>query len=850
MWPQLHPIPEKIYKKIVNRRTSQASRLDCWIRVISGAVTEKGSGLIMESNQDATIFRTGGKMSIYGDAQSSGDIGTTLDLKAVGTGAGRALRPSPIITSFEVKEGIDQISREATLQVKCFTLPQMELLQSYLMEPGYSLCIEWGWNTPLAGAQALNMKAGTDTIINAAANYNLDQDKLMEKRNASSGDYDSFLGFIVGGNVKSVGDAFEIEIRLKGAPSLPTFLQSQHKILKLSDVQSTLDVDGPYTYPVSEIEDDSDTNGTVARDRRFKNMYNLLPSFRQTEKVRNLIKEDRTTMYDYINFDSVANKSISSYTDPYSWQNILALITPGGDGGGDADVNGASIEKEKLFSKHKYIRFEVAMNILNQNDSLRAYKIGNKEVSVSISIRDVKIGAFPKMFSMKASKLIIPGEMPDFSVYFLNTEDVVQKANGQLNDRPPIDNSVGGVISFVQNTSLVHEQHGFTEDAGHWGLLENLYLNFDVFLEKIQEKNKTIRQVLEGILNEMSSAVNSFWNFQIHEKSVIDENGGQRYVLSVYDENWVGYPKSKKQQAFAHSGEKSVFLDANLDISISQEMTNRIINQRLGFSVNPDATKLSVGGFFSSKKDLFLANVTNMEGSQGSTNPNAPTKDTGGTDSAKLNDLKAEWKAKEDAFNKNNDAYKIKLGFGQAPPTDAEIAENSKLARENEAAKTAYTAEAKKQGITINDGATAKSETTKEKDATTKLTYNLNKIDVVPNPRMYRLGTVKTEEIQTKEQFDKLFQVYCFDDAAYFDRLRNDAFSTKLGVGSLSPPLPIKYSFTILGCSGITRGDVFYVLGIPEKYSKHGIWQTTQVEHTITNMTWKTQIEALYRQVN
>ena len=170
-------------------------------------------------------------------------------------------------------------------------------------------------------------------------------------------------------------------------------------------------------------------------------MYNLLPSFRQTEKVRNLIKEDRTTMYDYINFDSVANKSISSYTDPYSWQNILALITPGGDGGGDADVNGASIEKEKLFSKHKYIRFEVAMNILNQNDSLRAYKIGNKEVSVSISIRDVKIGAFPKMFSMKASKLIIPGEMPDFSVYFLNTEDVVQKANGQLNDRPPIDNS-------------------------------------------------------------------------------------------------------------------------------------------------------------------------------------------------------------------------------------------------------------------------------------------------------------------------------------------------------------------------------------------------------------------------
>lgn len=406
MWPELNVINPKIYKKIINRRTISASKLDCWIRVISGAVTEKGNGLIMETNQDATIFRTGGKMSIYGDAQSSGDIGTTLDLKAVGTGAGRALRPSPIVTSFEVKEGIDQISREASLKLKCFTLAHMELLQSYLMEPGYSLCIEYGWNTPQAGVQALNMKAGTNNIINAACNYNLDHDKLMEKRIKSLGDYDSFLGFIVGGSVQNDGEAFEIEIRLKGSPSLPTFLQSQHKILKLASDQSTLPVDGPEPYSVAEIEDDSDITGTIVRDRRFKNMYNSLPSFRQTAKVRETIK-DRTTMFDYINFDSVTNKSISSYTDPYSWQNIFALLTPGADGGADADVNGASIEKEKLFSKNKYIRFEVAMDILNQNDSFQAYKVGNKEVSIQISISDVKIGAFPKMFSMKASKLIL-----------------------------------------------------------------------------------------------------------------------------------------------------------------------------------------------------------------------------------------------------------------------------------------------------------------------------------------------------------------------------------------------------------------------------------------------------------
>jgi hypothetical protein len=271
----------------------------------------------------------------------------------------------------------------------------------------------------------------------------------------------------------------------------------------------------------------------------------------------------------------------------------------------------------------------------------------------------------------------------------------------------------------------------------------------------------------------------------------------------------------------------------------------------LKFSVNPDEPSVSVGSLFSAKLDLFLKNVTDIKGEQtkgGAEDTNAPKKDTAGGPPTKLDNLKGDWKAKEDAFNANNDKYVQRSGFGQPGPTAAETAENARLARENLAAKKAYTEEAAKQGINVDGGATAKTES--EKNATTKLTYNLNKIDVVPNPRMYRMGTIETENIQTKEQFDKLFQVYCFDDAAYFDRLKNDAFSTKLGVGSLSHPLPIKYSFTILGSSGITRGDVFYILGIPEKYRKHGVWQTTQVEHTITNMTWKTQVEALYRQVN
>ena len=65
----------------------------------------------------------------------------------------------------------------------------------------------------------------------------------------------------------------------------------------------------------------------------------------------------------------------------------------------------------------------------------------------------------------------------------------------------------------------------------------------------------------------------------------------------------------------------------------------------------------------------------------------------------------------------------------------------------------------------------------------------------------------------------------------------------------LSHPLPIKYSFKILGTSGLRRGDMFNIIGIPAKYAKYGLFQITQVEHTIENMNWFTLVKGEYRQI-
>jgi hypothetical protein len=59
--------------------------------------------------------------------------------------------------------------------------------------------------------------------------------------------------------------------------------------------------------------------------------------------------------------------------------------------------------------------------------------------------------------------------------------------------------------------------------------------------------------------------------------------------------------------------------------------------------------------------------------------------------------------------------------------------------------------------------------------------------------------------------------------------------------------MPINFSFSIHGISGIKRGDRFTVNGIPEKYKK-GFFQVLSVKHTLDGMMWKTEVTGGYRQ--
>jgi hypothetical protein len=850
MWPKLTNIEPNIASKIKSYSDSmEASKLNAWIRVFSGAIVGSNQGLIMQSNDsDFKLFKAAGDTNptIYGGLQSSGVLGKDWNGNAVETALGRRLRPSPIITSFSVKEGKDQISRQATLEIKAFSLEQMEKIQSYFLEPGYSLYIEWGWNTT-DGVRNITTATGTGNIVSTIADKSLSWTNLSNTRKNSNGEFDCFLGFIVGGNVSGDSENFNISVNLRGAPSLPTYMQTNQGTTRI-DADGKLAESRKVKKPFGTVESETE----ASQLRRFGKMFNDLPAFRQTIDIANLKSSVIKTQF--INFDEVVRKQVQAAVSP-NWLSDAAIEVDlvSSDGSETKEIE---IVKEDLFSSHRYIRMDLAVEILNKIGSLDAYKIGGKEITFKIDINNTVIGSFPNQFSTKADKLIIPGTVPDFFQYYLQSNEIEQLNGGKLlvNDKTIEPRwAKDGLEIFRPNSDL--NQFGFKEKAGYWGYLKFLFVNFEMFKYKIEQKNKNIREIFLDILNEMSSAVNSFWNFQIVE----GESDGNINV-TVIDENFIGQnPTETQPVSFRHVGNGSVFLDANIDISIPAEMTNQIVATRLGNSSNPDEAIVSTSkkSFFETEGDLFIS-ATSTPATDTTTENVEPAPDPVPAGPTKQDEIDALLKRQADLLaqrekipNDRNDANRTeRIRLYQA--SNAAGSDARKLQRELQAEATAAAAAA--------EAAVKAEQKAQVEAAATTLTANLSKLTVVPLSKLDKLvgkdgkKPLGSEELNDQDELTNLinlkqnFMIYSFDDTEFLDRLKREAFGNK-GEGSLSHPLPIKYSFKILGNSGIRRGDMFNILGIPAKYAAKGLFQVTQIEHSLEGNQWFTNITGDYRQI-
>ncbi len=119
----------------------------------------------------------------------------------------------------------------------------------------------------------------------------------------------------------------------------------------------------------------------------------------------------------------------------------------------------------------------------------------------------------------------------------------------------------------------------------------------------------------------------------------------------------------------------------------------------------------------------------------------------------------------------------------------------------------------------------------------------LDKIGLMPRPHL-------DDKYAFEADLKKSVFTVAYNDQAVFEffKNQNDKTAVQTEAGGVGPIMPIKFTFTIHGVSGIKRGDKFKVLGLPKNYETTGFFQVTSVKHTITDMLWKTDIEGSFRQ--
>ena len=725
-----------------------------------------------------------GSQSVYGNSEKPGTIGLDWEGNVVTVQEeDRGYRPSPIVEGLTMKDNNYGISREANFTIKCFSKGQVGEIQKYFGEPGHTVLVEYGWDLE----RSLNQRVG----LNASeiANVGLDFGTILKKRRNSKGNYNALLGFIVGFKIASEGENFNCEVRIMGMGQMPATMQI-HKPVSEKDKNTNENSEQSRVVKRSAIYGP----GAFSKDlsagvKNFRYMFNLLPGHKQTEAIKalepHLAKEEN-----FINFNNSTRNKLQYETEG-GWNDINA-------GGKRLSIPSGT----DLVGNERFIKFETFKRILDTNDlvvSEAGVDCGDGSLPTKIFTEFTICGAFDEIFSTDKNVMVIPNtKTPDFGfLSILNGEEVETKAN----DCSQKDESGNTAVQFPERVDLgereIEEGYKTIAKSGkNYGFFDNLYINFDYALDIISQENSTYRDVILGMANGMASAVCGMWQFQIVQarapKTIKNLDGkveieAGKMCLQLVD---MRCTSENKQSALemVHNGEGSFFLSSQLDIDLPSDMMSSIISNR-------------------KKGDSDVEPPADIEGD----------KDERETNNAVFKSALEDRVLK--TFNSKNAPKKTK---NENPP-----------------------------GNDLGDP--------KEKDVeqTVADLYNafLDKVGCYPNKKDGKFNLDSSRPLDsTGESVDAMDVLIfpCFDDELLFKKKRNQnnpnykpSSNEIKGTGPLMGML--KYGFEVHGNSGFNHGDVFGIIGIPEKYNRTGAFTITNVEHTISQMMWTTSIEGQFR---
>jgi hypothetical protein len=862
-FPQLGNIDSRLYSTMKQKAGNnlKATQTMPWIRVISCL----NNFLSIESSKEAESFA-----QKYGNTGKSGRLGleypTSSQPKSLYSNphTDRGLRPSPSIDSISISQGNEGLSKKSSFTIICYSLGQCERIMEYFLEPGHMVLVEWGENT----SKSTNEK----TIVEkcAIAKYN-NLNHIQKKRKSSGGTYDAVLGVITGGGMSyGSNETYEVQVELTSVGELPAYLQ-HHK--GGSDGVATND--SSKVFAEAEVEEEK-----LVGKQLFMQMYNDLPAVKRTAETKNLATT-QPWVTDSINFINM---------DKETREHLVEQLKGGGTLFKRGDQAKKSIEIKSdvpLFSENRYIRVALAFTILDSTSNKSAIPQnslcpGTAITPHTVIWKNTICRGFKNMFTANSDYLYIPNKyapnfdlagalsteaplsqtLPDLSksnkisvagttpqayVYHLQEESDGKKQVDDLHPKhyPPNNNEVPGTSYFPNNEPLNWIDQAcydtsykpITALAGDWGFLRDLYVNFDFFCDTIQKNGLVTKDVYYDLLNGMSSATNLYWNFQIQPRGFapIYSPGGATDTDGFYKwkkandiapescgQEWseivdlsMGGIMSKNTGVglakFQSRGTNSPFLSAELNFDIPGAMKSQVIARKLKNAPknpNPEDKEIVLDGLFSNHIDQ-VQQVLNDVQQQVDADNKETEKIEAITEKEKddskwfgtKGSMKSMWKAGTELFT----------GTAEDNAQDEQNKSNYEFF-----ASTALVVP------WLQDR-------TDERDIVTNYTDS---------------GKSST--------ISEVAKVAGWNDPSVLKKIQmlNEGLLVENSPGSQGqsnvPLLPIKFSFTVHGVSGIRVGDTFSIIDLPTKYSNK-TFQVTQVAHDIAQNIWTTKVEGSMR---
>lgn len=789
------------------------SGLSTWIRLLSGTTP---NGLILESiNPTATDFT-----SVYGSIGKyigPGAIGRNFNGEEiqVPSGTSRALRPSPIITSMTMDEKAEGGSRLATIKIRAFTKEQSDVLAGYFLEPGFHCLCEFGWNIEKSNEQ----KVGKGNKVNFCDLVAYDQwSTIKQKRINSNFTYDAFLGIVTGGGISfGDGESYELEVKLTAIGNVAEYMQTHRDA---NDTSSDTKESGE-TFKPQEIE--AAVGDNKIGSALFMQMFNQLPGQKRTPLVYNLWNNPRwSDTANFVNMDKVVAEILKD-----ALTESAELKTASG--------KDLEIPKElPLISEEKFIRFELACEIINQYPielkSKGSSCAGYDTRSKIINIESTYITGFPHMFSNDPTKLFIPNPTtPNFKfldalsakneittfIEYSAMDDAKNFANihpeAELTEYPwlqhtdsrtdPATGKARIVPYAFPNTRPLNVKSpadktfiAVQEKARFWGYLKDLYINFNFFVECISKPNFVIRDVFYEMLNGMSGACNSIWKFQIQES--ITANADGKFQLSVVDLNFLGdISNNSGVVTFQARGVKSPFISCDFSVEVPAAMMSSVVNNKLKddkektYDHSPELNpRPMLGSVFSIREDKVGTILAGIQ--------------------------QAEKEAKEDPPDTSNTAPKRKSA--------AELEQEAKIANFE---------------FFIKTGAVYP-----------KIQNREAKLDITKSWFDWKSSNDNTAE--------NVLMVGAWNDSAALRQCflvdkgltPSQTLQKKTDNNKQNPPFGVaNFDFKVHGVSGFKVGDQLQIDGLPAKFGAPNVFQVVKVDHTLDGMTWTTDVKTKLR---